>query len=277
MRLLVNNGGDTLNKELELSIIIINYLKYEMTRNCIDSLVKNLEHFKYEVIVLDNCSPNNSFEILNECYRDIEHIRVFKNEVNNGFGAGNNLAVRYAKSKYILFLNPDVILLDNSICAMLDLMKKNHGIGIVGSQLLNADHSLQYSCRRFLPFNEFIVARTPFKKIISKAKAIELNDKYLMKDIDHYEAQDVDWLMGSCLLVRKSEFLEIGGFSKEYFMYFEDVDLCYKYRLNNQRVHYYPQSKMIHLHEQESTKKINKLTFRHLESMFKFYRKYKVS
>ncbi len=83
--------------------------------------------------------------------------------------------------------------------------------------------------------------------MITKTKAIELNDKYLMKDIDHNIAQDVDWLMGSCLLVRKSEFLEIGGFSREYFMYFEDVDLCYKYRLNNQRVHYYPHTKMIHL------------------------------
>lgn len=266
-----------MSNKLELSIIIVNYMKYEMTQNCVESLNKHLNNVNYEVIILDNCSPNSSYDILNERFRDMDHIRVIKNEVNDGFGAGNNLAVSYARADYVLFLNPDVLLLDNSVELMLQLLKENSTIGIIGSQLLNADYSLQYSCRRFLPFKEFIVARTPLKNFITKTKAIELNDKYLMKDINHQIAQDVDWLMGSCLLVRKSEFLNIGGFSKEYFMYFEDVDLCYKYHLNNQRVHYYPHTKMVHLHEQESVKKINKLTFRHLESMFKFYKKYKVS
>lgn len=273
--MLVNNGGEIVDK-IELSVIIVNYMKYEMTQKCIDSFMKYVQNLKYEIIVLDNCSPNNSFEALSESYQEIECIRVVKNEINNGFGAGNNLAVSYANSDYILFLNPDVILLDDSVCSMLEVLEKQNDIGVIGAQLLNSDYSLQYSCRRFLSFREFVLARTPLKKIISNTKVMELNNKYLMRDMDHEIEQDVDWLMGSCLLVRKSEFLEIDGFSKEYFMYFEDVDLCYKYHLNNQRVYYYPNCKMIHLHEQESVKKINKLTFKHLESMFKFYKKYKI-
>lgn len=275
--MLVNDGCDEMSNKLELSIVIVNYMKYEMTQNCVESLVKYLNNLEYEIIILDNCSPNNSFEFLSKCYQNIKQIKVIKNEVNNGFGAGNNLAVSYANSEYVLFLNPDIILLDNSISSMLEVLKANDDIGIIGAQLLNGDHSLQYSCRRFLPLNEFILARTPLRKVIARSKVTELTNKYLMKDINHEVAQDVDWLMGSCLLVRKNEFLEIGGFSEEYFMYFEDVDLCYKYHLNKQRVYYYPMAKIVHLHEQESVKKINKLTFRHLESMFKFYKKYKIS
>ncbi len=155
--------------KIELSIIIVNYMKYELTQQCIDSVTKHLRNITYEIIVLDNNSSNNSFIKLTEMYQEVSNISIYKNEANNGFGAGNNLAVRYAQSEYVLFLNPDVILIDDSVSSMI------RSIGIVGSQLLNADYSLQYSCRRFLPFIEFILARTPLKNVITKTKAIELN------------------------------------------------------------------------------------------------------
>lgn len=259
----------------EVSIIIVNYNKYELTQKCIKSVCKNVINIKYEIIVLDNASTNNSFETLKKKYKNDSHINVIKNEKNTGFGDGNNKAVKLAKYKNILLLNPDVIVLENSIEKMLNKLDENVNYGVLGCMLLNGDNTLQYSCRRFLPFKDFIKARTPLKILFSKNKIEVINNKYLMKEYNHNYEKSVDWIMGSCLLLRKSDFEDVGGFSKEYFMYFEDVDLCYKMKKSGKEVVYLPDAKMIHLHEQESVKKISKLTIVHLNSMFKFYKKFK--
>ena len=258
----------------QVSIIIVNYNKYELTQKCIASIFNNVNDIEYEIIVVDNCSTNESYEVLKSFYIDNERVSVINTEHNNGFGDGNNFGVSNCKYKNILLLNPDVILMKNSLKKMLDKLESDEKIGLLGCKLLNGDLTLQYSCRRFIPFNEFILARTPIKKIVSRKKVEKINNKYLMKDYDHMKEKEVDWIMGSCLMLRKEDFLKVKGFSKEYFMYFEDVDLCYKLIQIGKKVVYYPKCEMIHLHEQASSKKINKLSFIHLSSMFKFYKKY---
>lgn len=260
---------------MDLSIIIVNYKKFILTGECIDSVLENVGNLKYEIIVVDNNSGNESCKYFADRFNGNDNIKIIKNDFNSGFGAANNLGVQCSSSKYILLLNPDVIVLEESIKKMYEILLSDNLIGIVASQLLNEDMSLQYSCRRFLSFKEFLASRTPIKKMFSKQLVKKLNDKYIMTDYNHSEKKYVDWVMGSCMLFRKEDFLDIRGFSKEYFMYFEDVDLCYKMRKNNKKILYYPQAQMIHLHSQDSVKKINKLTFIHLSSMFKFYKKYR--
>lgn len=257
----------------ELSIIIVNYNKYDLTQRCIESVIDTISNIEYEIIVVDNCSTNESYKQLKLMNNNNNRINIIRNIQNKGFGYGNNKGVELSKYDNILLLNPDVIVLDGAISKMLDRILYDKSIGVIGSKLLNEDLTLQYSCRRFLPLNKFILARTPLKNFISKKIIEEINSHYLMMDYDHISEKEVDWLMGSCLMLRKKDFLEIGGFSKEYFMYFEDVDLCYKLIKSEKRVLYYPEASMIHLHEQASVKKINKLTFIHLQSMIKFYMK----
>ncbi|MBU3088270.1 glycosyltransferase family 2 protein [Clostridium gasigenes] len=258
-----------------VSIIIVNYNKYELTERCIESVVDNLIDIEYEIIVLDNCSTNDSYNELKSNYIENENIKVINSEVNTGFGDGNNKAVDSAKYENVLLLNPDVIVLENSIQDMIKRLYEDKAIGIIGCKLLNDDMTLQYSCRRYLPINEFLLARTPLKKFLKADYIKGINEKYLMKDYDHIEDREVDWIMGSCLLLRKEDFINVGGFSKEYFMYFEDVDLSYKIHKSGKKVLYFPKVEMIHSHEQQSVKKINKLTFIHLSSMIKFYKKYR--
>lgn len=258
----------------ELSIVIVNYNKYELTQRCIESVISTVLDIKYEIIVVDNCSSNESYKQLKQMNEKYEEVNIIANSQNRGFGYGNNTGVDLCKYNNILLLNPDVVVLENAISKMLDRILGDESIGIIGSKLLNEDLTLQYSCRRFLPLHKFILARTPFKRFIKKSIVETINSKYLMKDYDHKEEKEVDWLMGSCLMLRKKDFLDVGGFSKEYFMYFEDVDLCYKLRKAGKRVLYYPEANMIHLHEQASVKRINKLTFIHLQSMIKFYIKF---
>lgn len=258
---------------MELSIIVVNYNNYTLTENCIKSVIKTVKDINYEVIVIDNNSTNDSYSILREEFKDYHNIRIIKNIENEGFGAANNKAVELAKADILLFLNPDVEVLDEAINNLYNRLLSDESVGLIGAKLLNKDLTLQYSCRRVLKFSEFIITRTPLKNIVSKDYVQKLEDKYLMTDLDHDKESEVDWVMGSCMIIRKKLFLDVGGFSKEYFMYFEDVDLCYKVRKSGKVVLYYPGARMIHLHNQESVKKINKLTFIHIKSMLTFYRK----
>lgn len=262
-----------MSEKKEISIIIVNYNNYLLTQRCIESILSNISNIEYEIIILDNCSQNDSYEKLKQVYLNNINISIIKNNVNVGFGGGNNIAVENSKYDNLLLLNPDIFVLDDSIDKMLNRLLSCDDIGIIGCKLLNEDGTLQYSCRRFIPFTKFLLARTPLKKIIGHKKVEKINESYLMKDYDHLYEKNVDWIMGSCLMLRKKDFWDVGGFSKEYFMYFEDVDLSYKIKIKGKKVLYFPNAKMIHLHKQESTKKINKLTFMHLISMIKFYKK----
>lgn len=259
---------------MDISIIIVNYNKYELTENCIDSIINNRIALEYEIIVVDNSSTNNSYQYLFNKYKNINYIHIIKNEKNDGFGIANNIGVTKAESDYILLLNPDVTVPPYSIEKMLNRIQKDDSIGVLGCKLLNDDMTLQYSCRSFIKFSEFLLCRTPLRKFVTKSYLSKVEDKYLLKEYNHQDEKDVDWLMGSCLLFKKEVFLRVNGFSTDYFMYFEDVDICYKIHKIDKKVLYYPIAEMIHLHNQESVKKINKLTVIHFSSMLKFYKKF---
>lgn len=258
----------------ELSIVIVNYNNYSLTIDSVKSIIENTVNVNYEIIIMDNCSTNDSYEILKEKFKNYSEVIIKRNRLNSGFGDGNNKAVEFTKSDILLFLNPDVLVFDNSIQMLLYEMNCNEEIGVLGAKLLNIDKSLQYSCRRILNRKEFLIARTPLKKIFFKKYVCKINNKYLMKDISHDNKIEADWLMGSCLMMRKDLFNKVGGFSSEFFMYFEDVDICYKIKKIGKKILYLPSARMIHAHEQASVKRINKMTFIHLSSMFKFYKKY---
>lgn len=257
-----------------LSIIIVNYNNYQLTNKCIESVLNTVKNIEYEIIVVDNNSPNDSYEKMCEKFGMIENINIIKSPDNAGFGAGNNLGAEKAKGEYILFLNPDIVVIDNAIEKMLNKIKSSNEIGLLSGKLLNSDKSIQYSCRRILPLNEFLLCRTPFSKFVSQEKKEQYNHKYLMKDFDHDKSSEVEWVMGACMIISKDLFFKVGKFSKEYFMYFEDVDLCYKVKKAGKKVFYLADAEMIHLHNQESTKKITKMTMVHLKSMTRFYYKY---
>lgn len=261
-------------KQICLSIIIVNYRNYELAIKCINSVRESIKNIDYEIIVIDNDSPNESYVKIRDEFEDINNISVIKNNKNTGFGDANNLGAEKACGKYVLFLNPDILVVDNAIEKMLNKIQEDPKIGLLSGKLLNEDGSVQNSCRRILPLKKFLCCRTPMSKLVSSKKKEEYNFEYLMKDFDHSNSSDVEWVMGACMLMRKEFFFEVGKFSKEYFMYFEDVDLCYKVRRKDKKVYYLADAELIHLHRQESTKKLSKMTMVHLKSMSKFYYKY---
>ncbi|HNV12269.1 MAG TPA: glycosyltransferase family 2 protein [bacterium] len=255
---------------MDLSIVIVNYKSREKTKKCLESiLLSDLSSLSWEIILVDNDSGDNLDGLLD----GFNNFKLIKSEKNLGMGGGNNLGIKVAEGDFVLILNPDTELEPSAVKTMLDYIRSNNDVYIVGPKLLNPDLSLQYSCSYFPRPWTPIFRRTFLGNFFKKHL-----DWFLMKDFDHNYIKEVDWLMGSCLLIRKNGF---DGFDERFFMYFEDIDVCRRAWHFGKRVVYLPEAKVIHHHARESAKKPwylgivkSKLTREHIKSWFKYFIKW---
>lgn len=261
---------------MNLSIVIVNYKSKEKTYRCIDSIYNSdLESIEYEIIVIDNNSHDEIGQEIEKKYPKVKFVQSYK---NLGMGAGNNLGIELSKGDYILILNPDTIVEKDSIKKLYNYIKNNESVGVVGPKLLNPDRTLQYSCFREWKFLTPLYRRTFFGRFRKKHV-----DNFLMKDFDHDKISEVDWLLGSCIMVEKNILDEIGGgFDHRYFMYFEDTDLARSIRDKGYKAVYLPDSIVIHDHERSSASKpwyiapfTDRLAREHIKSWFKYFLKWK--
>ncbi|PIT97803.1 MAG: glycosyl transferase family 2 [Candidatus Andersenbacteria bacterium CG10_big_fil_rev_8_21_14_0_10_54_11] len=231
---------------MKLSIIIINYNSGALTRACIASILQQELPFTVEIIVVDNASADESVSLLRDEFPDIT---VIANDQNRGFGAGVNQGLTAAHGSYILILNPDIVVLPEALPRMVQYMNVHPDIGVLGAQLIYPNGHLQYSCFRFYTPMTIVYRRTPLGRLRSGRQAVL---SFLMQDVDHQNPIDVDWLMGSCLLLRAAAVRKVGGMDERFFMYFEDVDWCRRMWEFGWRVVYFPHAQLSHYHQRSS-------------------------
>ncbi len=252
---------------MDISIIIVNYKSKEKLRNCLASIEQSdLDGINYEVIVVENASGDD----LSDLKKNFE---LIESKVNLGMGAGNNLGIKKAKGEFLLILNPDTVLKRDAIKRLFDYSEKNKEAAIVGPKLLNLDNSLQFSCAYF-PRPWTPIFRRTFLSSFFKRHL----DWFLMKNFSHDTIREVDWLMGSCLMIRREGF---AGFDERFFMYFEDIDICRQAWKSGKKVVYNPSAEVFHLHARESARNPwyisvfrNKLTQEHIKSWYKYFEKW---
>ncbi|MDA3802315.1 MAG: glycosyltransferase family 2 protein [Patescibacteria group bacterium] len=180
---------------MDLSIIIVNYNNLGKLANCLDSFSKsNLSDLQHEIIVVDN----NSEDDLRLLSRVID-FKIINSEKNLGMGGGNNLGIKESKADIVLVLNPDTIVNGPAIKELYNYLKENKEVGLVGPKLLYPDGSLQYSCAKFPNFFIPILRRTFLGDKFKKKR-----DDFMMLDFDHKSIKEIDWVMGSCLMFKKS-------------------------------------------------------------------------
>lgn len=230
---------------MDVSIVIVNYKTKGLLKYCLKGIERAAPSLSFEVIVVDN-SRDGSAEMIKECFRNV---RCIESSRNLGFAAGNNLGIVKASGKYILILNPDIVVLPRAIDEMHSFLERHPEVGILGPQLINPDKSIQYSCARFPTHWIPAFRRTPLGKLPGAQEAIR---HYLMMDFDHQETRAVDWLLGACLMVRRSAFDQVGLLDERFFLYFEDVDWCRRFWEAGFQVVYYPKAKMVHYHQRLS-------------------------
>jgi hypothetical protein len=208
---------------------------------------------------------------------DFPEVIFIPSEKNLGYAGGNNLGLQKAKGKYLMILNPDILILTNEMERMIHYLDLHPEVGLLGPKLINPDGTLQYSCYRFPTFF------TPFYRRTFLGKLPWFKDKvkkYLMMDWDHQENREVDWLLGGCFLVRKTAMERVGLMDERFFMYFDDVDFCRRFWEANFRVVYFAQAEVVHYHQRTSAENwwlfglFSRVSREHIKSWLKYFAKY---
>ena len=234
---------------IDLSIIIVNYNVKEFLLNLLDSVRRASSKLKIEIIVVDNASDDGSIEVLKEKHNDLI---LIENKTNVGFGRANNQALDIAKGKYLLLLNPDTIVRENTFEKIISFFKSHPEAGIAGCKVLNPDGSLQLACRRGFPG-----PWTSFTKVMGLSSLFptsKLFARYNLTYLDENKTYEVDAVSGAFMMMRKEVYEKIGGFDKQFFMYGEDLDLCYRAQQAGYKVYYVHDTEIMH-YKGESTKR----------------------
>jgi N-acetylglucosaminyl-diphospho-decaprenol L-rhamnosyltransferase len=224
----------------QLSIIIINWKSKEFLRECILSIGLEAVETTFEIIVVDNASYDGCREMLGEEFPEVIFVQ---SEQNLGFSKGNNLGVSYAKGEVLLFLNPDTKVLDRAIDTVYRELARIPDAGLCGARLLNTDGSLQTSCVQAFPtiVNQLVNAEV-LRRSFPKAPLWGISALFAQASAP----KPVEMVSGAFMMIKRDVFEAAGGFSPEYFMYSEDVDLCYKVKCAGFTNYYVPEARVMH-------------------------------
>jgi O-antigen biosynthesis protein len=236
---------------LDLSIIIVNYNVKEFLQNLLHSIEKASSKISKEIIVIDNASDDGSVEVIKDKFPSVNFI---ENTINVGFGRANNQGLAVAKGNYILFINPDCIVSEDTFDKMISFFESHPDCGLAGCKILNSDGTLQLACRRSFPG-----PWTSFTKVTGLSNMFpnsRIFARYNLTYLDENKTYEVDAVSGSFMMIRKDVYKKTNGFDEQFFMYGEDLDLCYRVQKNGYKVYYVHETQIIH-YKGESTKRSN--------------------
>ena len=231
----------------KLSVIYVSYNSGREILASVASLRAAASRHELEIIVVDNGSPDGSAALLAEQ----SGLTLIANTLNLGYGRAVNLGIEAAGGDYYLVLNPDVTVEPGSVDGLVEFMAAHPRAGIAGARLRNEDGSLQHSCRSFYTVWTILLRRTPLGRLFPKSRALR---HHLMLDFDHASDRRVDWVLGACMLVRREAVAEVGAMDPRFFLYFEDVDWCYRMQMRGWEVWYVPGAEMTHVHKRTSAR-----------------------
>lgn len=234
---------------IDISIIIVNYNVKEFVKNLLFSLNKALENYSSEIILIDNASSDGSVIDIQEKF---PYVKVIANKDNVGFGKANNQGLEISEGKFIVLLNPDTIVREDTFSKLIEFIEANKEVGMTTCKVLNPDGTLQLACRRSFPgpWTSFTKI-TGLSNLFPKSK---LFSRYNLTYLDENEANEVDAISGSFMMFTREVYKKVGGFDPQFFMYGEDLDLCYRVQSAGYKVFYTPTTEIIH-YKGESTKR----------------------
>lgn len=244
---------------MKLSVIIVNYNVRPYLTACLDSVQRALEGIESEVFVVDNHSDDDSVEVIS---RDYAWVHLINNRENLGFSKANNIAIRQAQGEYILLLNPDTVVAEETLKGVIDFMDQHPKAGGAGVRMHNADGTLAPESRRAIP--------TPF---VAARKMLGFTKRYYMSYLSWDAPAQIEVVSGAFMLLRHKAIYEVGMLDEDFFMYGEDIDLSYRLLQGGWQNWYLPYD-IIH-YKGESTQKSS---FRYVhvfyQAMLIFFRKH---
>ncbi|MBX4205802.1 glycosyltransferase family 2 protein [Candidatus Microgenomates bacterium] len=234
---------------IDTSVVIVNFNTKDITLNCIESVIKNTKDINFEIVIVDNGSTDGFVEEIKK--KTYKNLKIIANKENKGFAEGNNQGTKSSTGRYVFFLNSDTVVNNNVIGELTRWMDQNPNVGISGCKLIGTDGFMQEPGGYFpsllsvfswmtiqdLPLVDRVIK--PFHPL--KKKAFVKGNKFFTKK------QNLDWIIGADMFVRRDVLNQIGGWDNSYFMYTEDVDLCFRAKKRGWQVSYLPNWEIIHL------------------------------
>lgn len=222
----------------KVSVIIVNYNTSKLVHDCINSIYKHTKQIEFvEIIVVDNNSLNDNLELL----RNDKRFLFIELNKNIGFGKANNKGREFATGEFLFFLNPDIILLNDAITILAKYLEENRDVAVVGGNLYDMNMKPTHSYRYLFP-SLFTEIDLSCKRILSRF--------FLTKNYEfNYSGNplEVSYITGADLMVRTDIFDSVGKFDPDFFMYYEETDLCHRIKAIGFSIKSIPNAKMIHL------------------------------
>ena len=231
---------------VDVSIILVNWNTRELLYDCIKSVYRNMNDLKFEIIVVDNASSDDSVEMLVSEFSDV---KVIANSVNCGFAAANNQGMSASKGRYILLLNSDTIILDNCIDRVVAFADSHKDAAVVGCRVLNPDMTLQQNCFMFPSVLNMLLSSSYLYKLFPKSRFF---GREKMTWWNRGDVREVDVVTGCFMLIRRRAIEQAGMMDARFFMYGEESDLCYRFKQSGWKIMFTPAGTIIHLGGQSS-------------------------
>jgi len=228
---------------MDVSVIVINFNTLELTKNCIASVMQFSAGFSLEIILVDNASTEADVSVLSS---EMPFLKIIKNPVNVGFAKGNNVGISVASGEYILLLNSDTVLTENTISKLFSYLKAYPKVGAVSTRLIFPDGQHQDSAQRFPSIKYSLLELLRVQKFLPKRQSGKL---LLGAFFNHGATVEADWVWGTCLMIPSKVINQLPGnkLDDQFFMYSEDVQWCMDIRKLGYKIIFFAESEVTHL------------------------------
>lgn len=251
-----------------ISTIIVNYNAGEFLRSCVDSLLNC--PLETEVIVVDNASTDDSLDAL----AGLPNVQIIKNATNVGFATACNVGIRVASAPFLLFLNPDCFFKPDTLIRLLEAMRFDEGVGMVGGLLVNPDGTEQAGGRRAIP--------TPWRSFVRAFGLARFADRWPRLFFDFHLLKqplpnhniEVEAISGACMMVRREAIQDVGEWDERYFLHCEDLDWCMRFRQKGWKILFVPSARVTHALGVSSRSRPIFVEWHKHKGMIRFYRKF---
>ena len=227
----------------DIAVILINYNSSEHSINCIRSIIEKTDNnLNYQIIITDNCSEKEDYLKLKSFCNELNfpNLELHRSIINTGFGDGNMHGIQYANANYLAFINNDTLLINDCLSILKNALENNPKIGIAGAQAYKSNGDFMISLDHFASPAREILGRNVLEIINSK--------KYPKRKKRYTNPVKVNFIPGSFMFIRATDFYKIGGFDTNIFLYYEETDLCKRLEKNNKFAYLIPEAEFIHFH-----------------------------
>ncbi len=229
---------------MKLSIVIVSWNVKYLLQKCLESIYKNSPNCDLEVIVVDNASSDGSAEAAEEWFKvHGSRFTVIKNQTNLGFSTANNQGIKTSSGEYVLILNPDTETQPGALDILLSFLESDEDAAAAAPKLLNPDMTLQKSVLGF-PTLGAMAMRQLFIEQLWPGNPY--TKKYLMSDFKYDRAEEIDQPMGAAIMIKRAVLDKVGLFDESSFMFFDEVDLCFRIKNSGLKLYFIPEATIIH-------------------------------